>query len=432
MNAKITLVELAELMAKATSTSKRMCELFLRELFATISQALIEGESVKIKGVGTFKVTQVKSRKSVSVTTGDAVEISSYKKLSFTPDKSLAEAVNQPFAHFETVVLADETTDEKLADIDKQYPSLFLDEEDVPEPPEDLPVPPVPGIEDIAEIAAQPVGGNQASSVASSGNSMPQDEEPVEKRVAVAPAKAVPIEKNDTAPVKVAPLMGIPIDGPSAKPQAEKEPEPAPTAAAEPKPQPKPKPVEEEEEDNFYRPAPRNAYTPTREQIEKQQKKPNYKRWIYIALGVLAAGLLLWLLLKPSGKTEAQENEPGIVMADTVAAADTIVTESTSEPKPETKPETKSESKPKAEPKVVTDIVTSQIVLSTLAEKYYGSAWFWVYIYEENKAIISDPNNIRPGTKVVIPPVEKYGIDAKNPASLKKAQRRSWEILKGK
>ena len=82
-----------------------------------------------------------------------------------------------------------------------------------------------------------------------------------------------------------------------------------------------------------------------------------------------------------------------------------------------------------AQEAVITDTVTAKIVLSTLSDKYYDSPWFWVYIYEENKAIISDPNNVTPGTAVVIPPAEKYGIDANDPASLKKAQRRSWEIL---
>ena len=77
-------------------------------------------------------------------------------------------------------------------------------------------------------------------------------------------------------------------------------------------------------------------------------------------------------------------------------------------------------------------MVTSQIVLTTLSEKHYGSPWFWVYIYEENRdrGIISDPNNIKPGTRVVIPPASKYGIDPKDKSSLKKAQRKSWEYLK--
>ena len=42
------------------------------------------------------------------------MQISGYNKVTFTPDKSLAEAVNQPFAQFETVILDDAVTDEKL------------------------------------------------------------------------------------------------------------------------------------------------------------------------------------------------------------------------------------------------------------------------------------------------------------------------------
>ena len=76
--------------------------------------------------------------------------------------------------------------------------------------------------------------------------------------------------------------------------------------------------------------------------------------------------------------------------------------------------------------------MTSQIVLTTLSEKYYGSPWFWVYIYEENvkRGIINDPNRIRPGTRVVIPLAEKYGIDANDKAALRKAQIKSMEYLK--
>lgn len=134
MNSKITLVELARLMAESTSTTSRMCELFLRELFTTVSQALINGESVKIKGIGTFKVTPVKPRKSVNVTTGDPMEIKGYNKVTFTPDKKLAEAVNQPFAQFETVFINDAVSDEKLAEIDARYPSAFNEKNENPTP----------------------------------------------------------------------------------------------------------------------------------------------------------------------------------------------------------------------------------------------------------------------------------------------------------
>ena len=81
MNKKLTFPELAELLSVATNTSKRMSELFLRELFATIAQSLIEGDSVKVKGLGVFKVSDVSSRKSIDVNTGQAIEIAGHKKI---------------------------------------------------------------------------------------------------------------------------------------------------------------------------------------------------------------------------------------------------------------------------------------------------------------------------------------------------------------
>ena len=118
MNNRITFPELVEQVAQCANTSKRMSELFLKELFATISQSLINGESVKVKGIGSFKLTEVSPRKSVNVNTGEESNIPGHKKLSFAPDKDLAQAVNQPFSHFETVILEDGVTDEQLAQID--------------------------------------------------------------------------------------------------------------------------------------------------------------------------------------------------------------------------------------------------------------------------------------------------------------------------
>lgn len=398
MNNKITLVELARLMAESTSTTSRMCELFLRELFTTVSQALINGESVKIKGIGTFKVTPVKPRKSVNVTTGDPMEIKGYNKVTFTPDKKLAEAVNQPFAQFETVFINDAVSDEKLAEIDARYPSAFDENKENPTPsapsevieqtvntPESKPTPepepePEPVVEPEPTIASEP----EPEPVA--------DEEPVGRRALAA--------------------FGVPM-GPEPEPEpiepsaieAMKEPEQTPVASAQavvPDSSPANEPNDEEEEDDFYRPAPRNAYTPTQEQISKYRAGKN-RRWLWLLPALLLVGVLCWLFTRGGGKAEDSSEK-------VVPQADTVVAEV-------------------AEPAVITDTVTTQIVLSTLSDKYYGSPWFWVYIYEENKSFISNPDNVPPGTAVVIPPAEKYGIDANDPASLKKAQRRSWEIL---
>ncbi len=388
MNAKITFPEIVDLIAESTSTTKRVCELFLRELFATVSQSLIDGEDVKIKGVGTFKVTRVKPRKSVSVNTGGSIEISGHKKLTFTPDKSLSEAVNQPFAQFETVFLDDAVTDEKLAAIDKEYPSLFDDVE------KDEPIQETPKTESTPE-ATEPEP-QQETPVAE-----PEPEAPVPEVDPEAPkadATSEPqkteephaVEPAHAEPVSRPMLVGIPIDGPT-------------------QPKPEPEPVEEPVKDEyFYRPAPRNAYTPTAEQLASMPRKVD-KRWIGVAVGVLACCLLCWLLMKGCGKAESGAGSG--TDSDTVALAI---------------------EEPMDEPATVTETVTDQNVLSTMAAKHYGSQWFWVYIYEENKDKIANPDNVPIGTVVVIPPAEKYGIDAHDQASLKKAQRRSWEILKGK
>jgi len=53
---KISSQEIIDLVASKLSVSKRVAEDFLKVMFATIEDALVEGESVKIKNFGTFKL----------------------------------------------------------------------------------------------------------------------------------------------------------------------------------------------------------------------------------------------------------------------------------------------------------------------------------------------------------------------------------------
>lgn len=66
--------------------------------------------------------------------------------------------------------------------------------------------------------------------------------------------------------------------------------------------------------------------------------------------------------------------------------------------------------------------------LRLLSEKYYGNRTFWVYIYEENKNVITNPNGLYVGMKLVIPSKAKYGIDANNTESLRKAKQLENEL----
>ncbi len=88
--------------------SKNDAELFIKQMFSLIEEELHTSQtSVKVKGLGTFKVMSVSSRESVDVNSGERIVINGHNKITFTPDVVLRDRVNHPFAQFETVVLND-------------------------------------------------------------------------------------------------------------------------------------------------------------------------------------------------------------------------------------------------------------------------------------------------------------------------------------
>ena len=105
MNEKITLQDIVNLLCEKQGISPKEAETFVRAMFDLIEEALANEKYVKIKGLGTFKLTEVNSRESVHVNTGERIEIQGHSKVSFTPDTSMKELINKPFSHFETVVL---------------------------------------------------------------------------------------------------------------------------------------------------------------------------------------------------------------------------------------------------------------------------------------------------------------------------------------
>lgn len=77
---------------------------------------------------------------------------------------------------------------------------------------------------------------------------------------------------------------------------------------------------------------------------------------------------------------------------------------------------------------LVTDTIGTTRFLTTMARKYYGEMIFWVYIYEENKEKLDNPNRIKPGTVVVIPDAEKYDINKNDSTCIAKAKLKAIEI----
>ncbi len=126
MNNKITIQDLADQISVLSGQSKKLSEAFLRALTEIVEDSLEKDGIAKVKGIGTFKIIAIEERKSVNVTDGSTVIIPAHKKITFTPEKELKEAVNKPYEHLETYVLPnDGPVDAPETDDDEN----FIDEE---------------------------------------------------------------------------------------------------------------------------------------------------------------------------------------------------------------------------------------------------------------------------------------------------------------
>ena len=136
---KNSLTVLAQKLAEKTGISQQDAELFIRKMFDVVNEGLQAEKQVKMKWLGTFKVTPVKDRESVDVNTGERIVIEGRDKITFTPDTILKEIINKPFAQFETVVVNDgvefDEIDRKFEAEEQLAENQQMDEaEEIPEP----------------------------------------------------------------------------------------------------------------------------------------------------------------------------------------------------------------------------------------------------------------------------------------------------------
>lgn len=351
---------------------------FIQEFTAIIEGTLARGESVSVKGIGTFH----------------AVEVADELYIEFAPDATLAETVNAPFSIFEPVELPD-----NLTDADMETAEMACNETEPASRPCPPPIPP--------------------------------------RREAAAPEPAATSPVSAPAPD---PIIETPVQPEHAEPEHK-------TAAPG-------------SDNNEPEQAPHNTL-PTKEiekiieherVVEVRDHSSHHTMHIVIAsLLSLVAGLAIGFFannrlnlshiknvnIEAEGvnvisKTEAKEGKSAT--ADSLAAvaaghSDSIPADTVSPGQGPTavEPEAKTVETPRAA--IVTDTVKANRYLTTMARRHYGKKIFWVYIYEENKNIIDDPDHIAPNTVVVIPPAEKYGIKAGDKESEADAMHRAQAIV---
>jgi len=201
------LQEIAAVVAERNGMGQRAAERFVASFFQLIREGLAAERTVKVKGLGTFKIIDVEERESVNVTTGRRFTISGHNKLTFTPEQSLKDLVNKPFSQFETVVLND-GVDFKNIEV-----------EDRPEPVKKAVI--------------------HASSFASTQAEETEEEAPVEVKKPTKKNKATAEEKVTKTRRKKTVAEAKP------EPVAVPEPEPEPVEVVEPVVETAPEPIEE-------------------------------------------------------------------------------------------------------------------------------------------------------------------------------------------
>ncbi len=374
MKQRLTLADLASVFAELTGESKKASSDFLREFFALVASALEGGESVRIKGFGTFKLTEVDSRKSVNVATGAEMEIPGHRKVSFVPGRELADAVNEAFEMFEPVELSERVTDDMLDSTEEEEPEVEVEEQVAPT-----------SAQEVLEEAFEEVKTESPEELNEEFDEAVEREEIRERNEAIEHAEDRIIEEE-----------GIEEEVES--------------------------PAEDEEISEESRPRRRFGW--------------GFLVGFLTAAVVAVIAMVFffdwrpWLALDKSPENIAF-SDASIVNSDTLSVP--VPTEIVKDSIAATAEDSLSVSGSKVVPTrpsdtVRYDTITKTRYLTTMSREYYGNYHFWPYIYEENKAILGHPDRIRPGTQVVVPELSKYGVDPKNPADVEKAKRKGTEI----
>ncbi len=422
---KLSSQEIIDIVALKASVSKRASEEFLKVMISTIEEALMSGDSVKIKNFGTFKLHWNEPRKSVNVQTGEDIILAGYYKVNFTPDNNLRDLINEPFGHLEAVQIGRDTP-VQIEPIQKETetmdPLRTLNEQ----------------ASEIKDILAEIMNLQSNHQTAELQNDI---QEVVVENI------------NETSEEIPHQVHEEKIQIPDYEFQVEE---------VEIKEEPKsevfsPKSVVEEQKEEHVE-IPVIVIEETVEELNteetfvptfvprKNKKKTGWLVLIICIIVLLGAGTSIFYLYPPAKRMI-------ISFGNNVSNSTTDLTKSVSQlfvakpkkldvpvtvviPKDTSAVDTiEEEDIPPVDslqllfdsPRNYTEIIATETThsgsrLTNLAKKYYGLKDFWVYIYEANREKVSDPNKIPSGTIIYIPKLDSRLIDKENQRCIDKAK----------
>lgn len=378
MNNKLTVVDIADLVSAKSGMTKKESELFVKEFFALATEVISKGESLTINGVGSFIPVWVETRTSVDVNTKQPIEIPGHYKLSFTPDKTMRDAVNAPFAAF-TTELVEVSNEDGISDNAtlSDDNSVVINEEFITDDTTLL------DNDNVTEVVVE-------------------EETVVERGVIVEEQKieepqdnAVEEQTNQTETI-------------------------------------------EEDTQIFIPPTKDNIDKDDLKKEFNRRTRNGYIGGFLTALVMFVVFILIWIFFINDGKgfsfsfssfkissvNEVEEQQPLVIEENIV---DSLVVESIEEKVDSMTNITVNEENVVKEP--IIETIERGKYLTTIAQKYFGDKVFWVYIYRENSGRIWNPKDLKAGFKVVVPDAAKYDIDASNPESIQRAKELEKQIL---
>ena len=418
MNERLTIQDLTDLLAAKHSMTKKDAEAFVKEFFLLIEQALESENTVKIKGLGTFKLIDVDSRESVNVNTGERFQIKGHTKVSFSPDANLRDTINKPFAHFETVVLNENTVleDTPIEETEEEESGEEVIPTVIPESIEPQSQPKEEEKEEMSLTEIQPIVETRS----------------IEPQSVVVEPKTVPVEKKEIITAEeiieqellranLKPESTI-VRSQEGKSEMAKGAEVAQTA---------------------IQPTPQKNIP---DSSVKEKSPVPYLITIIILVLLLCGGVVLFIYYPDLFSSSSDKNALDMPPVTTqpvkpeVQLSDTIEQDSVKDIKPETPktsitptpvvPQKKEAVTPaKTENKVIRQQPSTSVYLDSASYKitgtktkytvkegetltrvslrFYGTKAMWPYIVKHNPDVIKNPNNVPYGTTIKIPELTK-------------------------
>jgi len=90
----MTKADLIEEVAKQSSLTKKESELIVNTVFDNITEALVKGDKVELRGFGSFRIRHRNARKGRNPKTGSNVDVPEKRVPFFKVGKQLRELVN--------------------------------------------------------------------------------------------------------------------------------------------------------------------------------------------------------------------------------------------------------------------------------------------------------------------------------------------------